>query len=386
MPSSLTLLTSRHLAVVADWSDADLPSLRDALSALADPRSRRGVRYAFLELLLAATAAVLSGSRSLTMIAEWAADAHHRNLITAWTRPTSLSTLHRILAGADAVAFDTAISGWITARAHRTAGSAAPLPAIAVDGKEVRGAKHAGGTRTFLMAAFDHGTGTVIGQESVAEKTNEIPHLPVLLDRIGPLHGHVITADALHTLPQQADAIISRGGHYLFTVKHNAKALHREISATSWSRHQPQHACTEKGHGRTSSWQTTVLPAPTRIRFPHVAQIIRIQRGRHQHDTDDTTGEIVYAITSLSPGHATPAQLAALLRGHWGIENRLHWVRDTGYAEDASQVRAGTAAHLMASLRNLAISIHRLAGHTNLAAATRHYARNPHHAIQLTGL
>lgn len=129
-----------------------------------------------------------------------------------------------------------------------------------------------------------------------------------------------------------------------------------------------------------------MLEAPARICFPAARQIVRLQRGRAEHDTGETTGEIVYAITSLPAGKATPAELAMLLRGHWGIENRLHWVRDTAYTEDVSQIRTGTAPHVMASLRNLAISIHRLAGHTNITAALRHYGRDPQRAAELTGL
>lgn len=224
----------------------------------------------------------------------------------------------------------------------------------------------------------------------MGEKTNEIPHLPALLDKLDPtgngLDGLVITADALHTLPQQAHAITSRGGHYLFTVKANAKTLRSQIASANWAPNQPQYRTSEKAHGRTSTWEVTTLNAPARIDFPDSRQILRIQRGRAEHHTGQDTGEIVYAITSLPPEMADAAALAGLLRGHWGIENRLHWVRDTAYNEDASQVRAGHGAHVMASLRNLAISILRLAGHTNITAALRHYGRDPQRATKLTGL
>jgi hypothetical protein len=85
----------------------------------------------------------------------------------------------------------------------------------------------------------------------------------------------------------------------------------------------------------------------------------------------------VFVITSLSPGEATPEQLAAYVRGHWGIENRLHWVRDVIYGENHSQIRTGHAAHVMAILRNLAISLHRLNGATNIAQVLRTAMLNP---------
>lgn len=104
------------------------------------------------------------------------------------------------------------------------------------------------------------------------------------------------------------------------------------------------------------------------------------------HRTGETTREQIYAITSLTPAQASPENLAALIRGHWVIENRLHWVRDVTYDEDRSQIRTANGPRIMATIRNLAISIHRLTGATNIAKATRTAMRNPEHARQLTGL
>ena len=198
----------------------------------------------------------------------------------------------------------------------------------------------------------------------------------------------MITADAMHTLTQQATAITDAGGHYLFTVKTNSKALHTQISQAGWAQRKPQYTHREKAHGRISTWAVTAMTAPAYVQFPKAGQIIRIHRSRHEtrHTAGEATGEFVYAITSLPAKTAGPAALARLVRGHWGIENRLHWIRDTAYSEDTSQVRKGTTAHLMASLRNLAISIHRLTGEPNITAAIRHYGRDPHLAAELTGL
>lgn len=390
MTSSLKTFHLRHLAVVNDFHETELPSLFHALASIPDPRARRGVRYAFTELLVASIAAVLSGSTSLTMIAEWAADTHQRQLWTGWKRAPSVATFHRIMATVDASVLDSVLTQWIRTRsAHKMRQHAdqSPLEAIAIDGKEVCGAKHGGGTKTFLMAALDHRYGTVIGQEAVDAKTNEIPHLPHLLDQLEPLNGAVITVDALHTLAQQAHVIVDRGGHYVFTVKTNARSLYQAINDVGWSRRTPQYQHTEKAHGRICSWQLTVAPAFARIGFPHAAQVMRLHRTRDQRGyLAATSGEIVYAITSLPAHQATPAQLAALLRGHWGIENRLHWIRDTAYQEDTSQVRTGTAARTMAAFRNLAISMLRLAGHANITATLRAYARHPELALELTGL
>jgi hypothetical protein len=101
---------------------------------------------------------------------------------------------------------------------------------------------------------------------------------------------------------------------------------------------------------------------------------------RHQHLTPDSTRRwrtvTVYAITSLIHAQASPARLADLLRGHWTIENGLHWVRDVTFAEDASQLRAGTGPQVMACLRNLVIGALSRTRPVNLAAALRHHARD----------
>jgi hypothetical protein len=95
---------------------------------------------------------------------------------------------------------------------------------------------------------------------------------------------------------------------------------------------------------------------------------------------------MVYAVTSLALGSASPAQLAGWLRGHWRIENQLHWVRDVTFGEDASTARTGAGPQVMASLRILAIGALRLAGHPNLAAALRHTGRDPTRPLAILGL
>lgn len=120
--------------------------------------------------------------------------------------------------------------------------------------------------------------------------------------------------------------------------------------------------------------------------FPHARQVVRIERDIRNLDGSPRHHEVVFAITSLSPEAASPQRLMALARGHWTIENRLHWVRDVTFDEDRSQVRRGAAAHAMASLRNLAIGLLRLAGALNIAAALRHCCAHLHKALRLLGL
>ena len=120
--------------------------------------------------------------------------------------------------------------------------------------------------------------------------------------------------------------------------------------------------------------------------FPYLRQAIRIERRTRKLDGTPLRQEIAFGITSLSPAKASPERLLMLNRCHWGIENNVHWVRDVTFDEDRSQIRKRTVAHLMATLRNFAISLLRLAGATNIAAALRYCAHNITRPLRFFGL
>lgn len=154
----------------------------------------------------------------------------------------------------------------------------------------------------------------------------------------------------------------------------------------------PQHETLDKGHGRLEQreiWASTALN--DYVEFPHVKQVFCIRRTTTDLEGNvvkgrKSTTETVYGVTSLSPEHASPAELLAYNRGHWQIENRLHHVRDMTYDEDRSQVRRGRRPHAMATLRNVAISLLRLAGARNIAVATRYLGRQSERPLRLIGL
>ncbi|GAA0454967.1 hypothetical protein Aca07nite_68630 [Actinoplanes capillaceus] len=124
---------------------------------------------------------------------------------------------------------------------------------------------------------------------------------------------------------------------------------------------------------------------PLALDFPHAVQAIRIRRRRYHQNTGRASTVTVYAITNLTTTQARTADLAGWLRGHWLIES-LHHVRDVSIGEDASQVRTGNAPQALATLRNLVISLLRLAGIRNIAKTLRHNSRNPHRPLQLLGI
>lgn len=349
------------------------------LDQILDPRQRRGRRHSLVSILGVAVCAVLAGARSYVAIAEWVADADVVTLALLGVRvsPPTESTIRRTVQALDGDDVDARLGAWAQARTT-------PAPTrrrrIAVDGKAVRGSGSAGATvrgpGRHLLAAFDHDHGVVLAQVDVGDKTNEIPLFSVLLDGID-LAAAVVTADAMHAQRGHAEYLHDRGAHYLLTVKRNQPTLHARLAALPWTKVPIAHDTRETGHGRRE-WRTLKVTAVSSgLGFPHAAQAIRLTRRRRHPATTAWSTETVYAITSLTTIDATPTDLADIARGHWGIEDRLHWVRDVTFDEDRSQIRTRNGPRLMATLRNLAINILRLTGTTNIAAALRHHARRP---------
>jgi len=149
----------------------------------------------------------------------------------------------------------------------------------------------------------------------------------------------------------------------------------------------PKYTTYDKGHGRieTRSIQTsTVLKGYTD--FPYLEQVFKIDRVSTDLNGENKSEETNYYITSLSPEKANAPTLLNLTRGHWQIENSLHWVRDVTFDEDRSQIRTGKGPRVMATLRNLAISLFRLNGYKNIAKAIRTFSRKMDRPLQLVGL
>jgi predicted transposase YbfD/YdcC len=374
-PSSLIDPAIGHLLEVAAETSEGQPGLLAVLARVADPRHRRGVRHRLAVILGLALCAVVAGARSFTAIAEWAADADEQTLRMVGVRGAvpSESTFRRALQRLDADAFD----GLAGARAQRrTAPGPGERRVIAVDGKTLRGSASGGDPGNHLLAALDHAHGAVPGQVEAGAKTNEIPRFSVLLDGIG-IAGAVITADAMHAQRRHATCLASRGAHYLLTVKRNQPALFAQLAALPWRQVPAADDTRERGHGRAERRTLKVTAVAAGLAFPHAAQAIQIVRRRRLSRNKKWSRETVCAVTSLRAAQASPAGLAAIIRGHRAIEDRLHWVRDLDYDEDRSQVRTACGPRVMASLRNLAITILRLAGHASIAAALRHHARRP---------
>jgi predicted transposase YbfD/YdcC len=374
-------------------------SLLEHLAQLADPRQRRGRRHTLGTVLAVAACAVLAGATSLAAIAEWAADAPgpvlaalgvRRHPLTGAWRPPAEATVRRVLARVDPDALDQVVGAWL-ARQQPPVPTTRPPPAprrprraVAVDGKTLRGSGHHPRLPVQLLAAMDHTSRAVLAQTQVDANTNEITRLRPLLDRLD-LADTVVTADALHTQREHAEWLVAhKHAAYLLIVKANQPALHRQLKTLPWHQVPVADHTRDSGHGRveTRRLQVTTIAG---LDFPHATQALRITRRvrpLHQQRWRTVT---VHAVTSLHAAQARPARLADWIRGHWGIE-ALHHIRDVTLAEDAHQLRTGSAPRAMASLRNLAIGILRAHGHRNIAAGLRRNARDATRVLPLLGI
>jgi predicted transposase YbfD/YdcC len=194
----------------------------------------------------------------------------------------------------------------------------------------------------------------------------------------------VVTSDAMHTQREHAEYLAGRDAHYIVIVKGNQRKLRKQLKTLPWQRIPLQSRTRESGHGRGEIRRIKVCTV-NNLLFPGARQAVQLKRRRVNRRTGKLSIKTVYAVTSLSAEQVTPAQLANMIRSHWQIE-ALHHVRDTTFAEDASQLRTGNAPRTMATWRNLAIGALRLAGTQNVAAALRANSRDPKRPLALLGL
>lgn len=377
-----------------------VPSLAEFLSEIPEYRKAKGKRYQLRALLLYVCLAMLCGRRSQAAIAEWGTDYGRAVLAPLGIRGErgpSQSTLHRLFKYVSREQIEAAFNRWAEAVLHQpdnhmtTDKREWTFEGIAIDGKTLRGSKKQGASDAHLLSALSHRLAVVLGQVAVDDKSNEIPAMTKLLTLIN-VAGRVTTTDALHTQRQLAQAIIEADGDYVMVVKDNQPTLladimtvfeHADVLKDTITE---THTCTvhgnriEERHLRVSS----ALVGYTN--WPGLQQVLQLQRTVTNKRTRKVRHELAYAVTSLSPGRASASHLLQLWREHWGIENKLHYVRDVTFDEDRSQVRSGHVPQVMAAFRNLAISILRLLGYTNIAAACRRLAARPALALAAVGL
>jgi len=372
------------------------------VAQVPDIRSKRGQRFAWSYLLAILTAGLAAGQTTILDLADWA-QQHAAELIAQLQpqcpRIPSAATLRRVLRDAEAATVEQQVAAHNQAldAADQTTGSVRALNGQmlrgqSVDGKDVRGVR-AYGNPHFLVSLVRHQSAYVLGQAVVDAKTNEITAVPALLAG-RDLSGTVTTMDALLTQGAVARQILKQNGHYLMVVKKNQRNLYRAIEVLFQTPPMPARPGEvliyeyggHKAHGRLE--QRTLessIALNTFLDWPGVAQVLRRTCRRVIVSTGLVESETTYGITSLPRNLAGPKQLERFWRGHWTIENRLHYVRDVTLGEDRCQVHTGSTPQVLAILRNGILSLLRYHGWSNIAEANRRYAASPQKALQLLG-
>ena len=380
-----------------------LTDLAQAFATIPDPRRPQGRVYWLPSLLCLAVAALLCDCRSVLAMAQWAArldPARRAALGLPADRSPHQSTLHRLFRQLDPAHLSQALTAYFDpagAPPRRRA-----TQAIAVDGKAHRGQLQFAPTRTGTIheiSAFCHDTGVVLAQLAVDSQAREaeLSAAPTLLSRLN-WQGRILTGDALYCQPPLCAQVLAAGGDYVLTVKGNQPALLADVqllfadpamqsaAAARLGGYDYRTTTTlDKGHGRIEErWAVASGELAGYSAWPGLAQVVQIRRTWQQQDR--TTQATHYVVTSLPTTEASVGQLLSLHRGHWRIENSLHYVKDVTLGEDRSLIHAGQGGAVLAACRSTAISLLHRAGQTQIAAALRANSQCPEQALILMGL
>jgi predicted transposase YbfD/YdcC len=338
--------------------------LTDVFTDLPDPRrDTRNKLHRLTDVLVITTCAVIGGAETWEAIAEYGRtkEPFFRRFLPLENGIPSPDTFERVFAKLDPGAFARAFGRWMASACEATG----PVP-IAIDGESARAAKRDTATGCLhVVTAWATENRLVLGTASVPDGSNEIAAIPELL-RVLDLTGALVTIDAAGCQVENARIIRQREGHYLLAVKDNQPTLRAAVEAVIGRACEADfegvrcdgHESDEDGRGRHEERYATVVYGPDGLpaEWPDVAAVVQVNREREVGGERTVTSH--YYIAS----HAgTAADFARWVRGHWGIENGLHWVLDVVFREDRSRIRAENAGANLAMIRRVAVSLLRRA-------------------------
>ena len=325
-------------------------------SQMRDPRVERTREHLLEEILLLTIAAVLSGANSWNEIEDYA-HAKQEWLQGFLRLPGGIpshDTFNRVFSLLDPAELDNSFLSWVRSMAKPTAGEV-----VAIDGKALRGSG-AGGKKAIvhMVSAWANTNNLVLGQQRVDEKSNEITAIPKLL-RALELQGAIITIDGMGCRKGIALQILDKQADYILAVKENQLHLLEDIRDSFQMLPSDARATQlDCGHGRVETRTCSALGDLSLVEqagdWPGLQSLVRIQAERYHRATGKTEREIRYYISSLRP---EAARLSAAVRQHLGIENKLHWVLDMAFGEDASRKRAGNAAQNFSLILRIALNL-----------------------------
>lgn len=337
-----------------------LRSLVSHFQSLEDPRLERTRKHSLLDIIAVTICAIISGADSWVAVEEYG-KAKHQWLQGFLQLPNGIpshDTIGRFFAALCPEQFRNCFAGWVAEVAECLG-----LKQIAIDGKTQRRSHDRGKGRAalHLISAWAVGNHLILGQEAVDQKSNEITAIPKLLALLD-LEGALVTIDAMGCQREIAEQIVEQKGDYLLTVKENQPTLYAEIqgldeAALANDYGGASHCCTqERSHGREelrACWVLTDLKAlQERVGWPGLQSVIVVVRDRTVGEQNSCEKHYYISSQKLS----APKFLEAV-RGHWGIENSLHWVLDVVFDEDGSRVRTDHGPDNFGLLRRMAISM-----------------------------
>jgi predicted transposase YbfD/YdcC len=339
-----------------------IASIQESFEKVTDPRVDRGRNHQLLEMIFMTICAVVCGADGWVDVERFgkAKQDWLKQFLQLPQGIPSHDTLGRVFARLDTNEFYTCMHNWLVRFRKSLKGQG-----VAIDGKTLRGSfdTAAGQSPLHLISAWACDLRISLGQLAVEDKSNEITAVPKLL-QILELTGAVVTLDAMHCQRETAAVILKREADYLLVVKGNQPTLQSALVDlfVKYGEHNynvpglRRHVTVEKSHGRLERREYYVIAAPRGLPalagWPGVKSIGMVYRCREFNGK--TEEETVYFISSLPP-HVR--RLAYYLRGHWKIENSLHWVLDVTFHEDQSRIRKDSAPEIASAFRRFAITL-----------------------------
>jgi len=329
---------------------------------LQDPRALHSIDHSLLDILVITICGTICGADDWEALAEYGKSKQEwlKTFLELPNGTPSADTFSRVFARIKPSELQKCFIGWMEEVYEKTEGEL-----INIDGKTLRGAKEAGSSRSLIhmVSVWSASQHLVLGQKKVSEKSNEITAIPALLELLS-LRGCLVSIDAMGCQTEIAKAIVEQGADYVLALKGNQGNLHEDVEqlftssrAQDFKNIEHQfHSTVEKGHGRIETRRYWTMGNTEYLanaeKWAGLKSIGMVESQRNINGSISI--EQRYYILSIE---SDVQRFAESVRSHWSIENKLHWVLDVGFSEDASQACQGHSAENLAVVRHIGVNL-----------------------------